>query len=117
MPLPNVGAEKAAAAAEAVGGTVLLPQSTLTDRGTDCNDYAAQHGKAAVRASAQAQFGKYGIELPAMRPEAAPAAAVTQAARDAARGGTRRQPKQAPSRSAAQEAARRAQSRPTGPVL
>ncbi len=116
VPLPNVGEVKAAAAAQEVGGVVLQPAFAPTDAGTDWNDYAAQHGKAAVRLLAQAELSKQGIELPtemAKQTQAAPA--VTQAMRDAARqraGQAAQTPDQA-----AREAARRAQQRPAGPRL
>ncbi|MBV9748834.1 MAG: toprim domain-containing protein, partial [Acetobacteraceae bacterium] len=48
-PLPNVGKEKAETAAREVGGTVLLPHFALDEAGTDWNDWAAKHGKRAVR--------------------------------------------------------------------
>ena len=116
LPLPNVGEVKAAAAAQEVGGVVLQPTFAATDTGTDWNDYAAQHGKAAVRQLVQAELSKQGIELPAelaKAPQAAPA--VTQAMRDAARqraGQAAQTPDQG-----AREAARRAQQRPAGPRL
>ena len=116
VPLPNVGEVKAAAAAQEVGGVVLQPTFAPTDVGTDWNDYAAQHGKAAVRLQVQAELGKHGIELPAalIKPTTA-TAAVTQAMRDAARqraGQAAQTPDQG-----AREAARRAQQRPAGPRL
>jgi len=86
VPLPNVGAIKAAAAAQEVGGVVLQPSFAATDAGTDWNDHAAQHGKAAVRQLVQAELSKHGIELPAeLAKRATTAPAVTQAMRDAAR--------------------------------
>ncbi len=81
VPLPNVGQVKALAAAEAVGGIVLTPSFTPADKGTDWNDYAAQHGKEAVRTIAQTELKTRGIELP----KQAPAPMTTQAQRDAAR--------------------------------
>jgi len=116
VPLPNVGAVKAAAAAQDVGGVVLQPTFAPTDAGTDWNDYAAQHGKGAVRLLVQAELSKQGIELPAELVKQAQAAPViTQAQRDAARqqaGQAAQTPDQG-----AQEAARRAQQRPAGPRL
>ena len=116
VPLPNVGEVKAAVAAQEVGGVVLQPAFAPTDAGTDWNDYAAQHGKAAVRLQVQAELAKHGIELPAalIKPTTA-TAAVTQAMRDAARqraGQAAQTPDQG-----AREAARRAQRRPAGPKL
>jgi len=114
VPLSNVGEIKAAAAAQEVGGLVLQPVFAPTDAGTDWNDYAAQHGKAAVRQLVQAELSKHGIELPGeMAKQARPA--VTQAARDASRQRTL-QAAQTPDQTA-QEAARRAQQRPAGPRL
>src|SRR6202012_355654 len=43
-PLPNVGKEKATAAAETVNGLVLMPSFEPTETGTDWNDFTAQHG-------------------------------------------------------------------------
>jgi len=117
VPLPNVGAVKAAEAAQEVGGTVLQPAFAATDTGTDWNDYAAQHGKAAMRQLIQAELRKEGIELPAeVVKRATTAPIITQAARDAARQATSRKAP-ATGQTAAQEAARRAQQRPTGPRL
>ena len=48
VPLPNIGLEKGTAAAGAVQGIVLSPTFAQADKGTDWNDYAAQHGKAAM---------------------------------------------------------------------
>ena len=79
-PLPNVGLEKATAAAQAVAGIVLTPAFAPTDKGTDWNDYAAQHGKANLRAQIEKELRPAGIALPTQ-----PAAKVTtQADRDAA---------------------------------
>ena len=111
VPLPNVGEAKATAAAAAVGGVVLMPGFTAADPGTDWNDYAAQHGKDAVRKLAQDALQGHGVTLPG----------VNQAQRD-----TARQRAQAPAQSSvqdstrtAQEAARRAQDRAqaAGPSL
>lgn len=85
-PLPNAGREKAEAVAQAIGGTVLLPAFTPDEPGTDWNDWAAKHGKRAVRDLV----------------EAVPA--VGQAMRDAAR----RQTRSAAPADVAAEAARRA---------
>jgi phage/plasmid primase-like uncharacterized protein len=122
VPLPNVGMEKAAAVAEAVGGVVLPPRFTAADKGTDWNDYAAQHGKEATRAIAQAELRLYGIELPPPR-AAAPMerAIVTQADRDAARQRLRVYPqtvsREPATRAAARDAARQAsRSRPPRPM-
>ena len=103
-PLPNVGKEKATAAAEAVNGLVLLPSFAPTETGTDWNDFMAQHGRVAMRQLAEAELTKHGIALPAelvKRDDAATRATVTQADRDAAR---QRAP-QATARQSAQAAA------------
>ena len=116
VPLPNVGEVKAAAAAQDVGGVVLQPAFAPTDAGTDWNDYAAQHGNAAVRQLVQAELGKQGFELPAeVAKQAQATSTITQAMRDAARqaaGRATHTPDQA-----AREATRRAQQRPAGPRL
>ncbi|MDN3568554.1 toprim domain-containing protein [Paeniroseomonas aquatica] len=44
VPLPNVGKEKAEAAAAAVGGTAALPSFPPGDRGSDWNDLARRQG-------------------------------------------------------------------------
>lgn len=121
VPLPNVGVEKARAAAEVVGGVVLLPNFTPSDKGTDWNDYAAQHGKETVRALAQAELRAHGVELPA-RPAANSAAGriTTQAERDAARQRTSSNyPMTAgdAAHAAAEVARRTQQQRPRGPRL
>ncbi len=126
VPLRNVGLEKAQAAAEAVGGVLLPPKFTTSDTGTDWNDYAAQHGRAAMRALAQAELKPHGIELPSAIPTApAPQTAttqsyVTQADRDAARQRLQARPRtarnadaQATLREAARQASRPRPSRPT----
>jgi len=114
--LPNVGEVKAIAAAQEVGGVVLQPAFAPMDAGTDWNDYAAQHGKVAVRQLVQAELSKQGIELPAaMAKQATTTPAVTQAMRDASRqraGQAAQTPDQG-----AREGARRAQQRPAGPRL
>ena len=80
-PSPNVGLTKATEAAAAVKGIVLAPSFAPTDKGTDWNDYAAQHGKPAIRAQAQAALGSHAIELPEL---SAARRVTTQADRDAA---------------------------------
>lgn len=117
VPLPNVGMEKATAAAEAVGGVVLPPRFTAADTGTDWNDYAAQHGREAMRAIAQAELRPHGIELPPLRAAPREHATATQGDRDAARlrlpAGPRTVPRQAATQAAARDAARQsARSRP-----
>jgi phage/plasmid primase-like uncharacterized protein len=129
VPLPNVGMEKATAAAEAVGGVVLSPNFTSSDTGTDWNDYFAQHGKGAMRAVAQAELRPQGIELPPTPRVAPPKQAtatqpvVTQADRDAARQRLQARPRgasasrnadtQAAAREAARQVSRPRVSRPT----
>ena len=58
VPLPNVGQVKATAAAEAVRGLVLTPGFAHGDKGTDWNDYAAQHGCRWRRESAFRRRGR-----------------------------------------------------------
>ncbi len=54
--------------------------------GSDWNDYAVQHGEAAVRQLVRAELGKQGIELPAkLAKQATVTLAVTRAMRDASR--------------------------------
>jgi phage/plasmid primase-like uncharacterized protein len=123
VPLPNVGMEKAMAAAEAVGGVMLSPNFTASDPGTDWNDYAVQHGRPAMRAVTQAELRPHGIELPPLSRLAPPHPApttqpvVTQADRDAARqrlrGGPQTASRQAATQAAAREAARPRPTRPT----
>lgn len=55
--LPNMGIEKAQEAARVVNGSVLIPEFSRGNPGTDWNDYAAQHGLEAV-ASAFAPIGR-----------------------------------------------------------
>lgn len=47
--LSNVGVEKATLAAAEVGAAVLIPEFADGHKGTDWNDYAAEHGLQAVR--------------------------------------------------------------------
>ena len=100
---PNVGREKGQATATAVDGVLLLPSFKPGEAGSDWNDYAAIHGKAAVRAFAQEVLQAHGIPLPS----------VSQAQRDAARQQSRSGPHGAGQERArtAQEAARRSQER------
>jgi phage/plasmid primase-like uncharacterized protein len=105
-PLPNVGTVKAREAAKAVGGIVLSPPFASGDPGTDWNDYAAQHGKEAMRALAQVELRSRGIELPSLAGSASSREdAVTQSDRDAARQRLRAGPR-ALMKSAAHVAAR-----------
>jgi phage/plasmid primase-like uncharacterized protein len=131
-PLPNVGRDKAMAAAAEVKGSVVLPRFDPADPGTDWNDLAARDGRAAVRAAIAVHLKEHGI---AMQPEsrdpnqlspkqqdyAKERAALreawfkplSQAQRDAARQRPSapqavRQPEQPEAPQAAQEAARRA---------
>jgi phage/plasmid primase-like uncharacterized protein len=120
-PLPNVGKEKATAAAETVNGLVLMPSFEPTETGTDWNDFTAQHGRVAMRRIAEAELAKRGITLPAAKVQqdgADTSATVTQADRDAARQRAPGATAAAASRRAAQEAARMTQSqRPERPSL
>jgi phage/plasmid primase-like uncharacterized protein len=125
-PLPNVGLEKAAAAAEAVGGVVLSPAFAPADKGTDWNDYAAQHGREVLRGAVGSGLRAHGIDLPSAsralpaHPAAAAhtvrtdrtratGAAPTQADRDAARQRLQGGPGVGATEAAAREAARQAQ--------
>ena len=103
VPQPNVGAEKARAAAEATGGVVLLPPFAPTDAGTNWNDFLAQHGKMAAQAVIRETLEVHGITLPS----------ISQDQRDAARQQARSRPHGAEQdrTRAAQEAARRSQER------
>ncbi len=111
-PLPNVGMEKATMAVEAVGGVLLLPAFTPADGGTDWNDYAAQHGREALRATVGAELGRHGIILPAEVPKPGVRPMATQAERDAARARASSPARSTAANAAAQEAARRT-NRPT----
>ena len=53
---PNVGREKAEAAANAIGGYVLLPSFTPSSRGTDWNDLAKSEGRDIAQFALQAGF-------------------------------------------------------------
>jgi phage/plasmid primase-like uncharacterized protein len=53
LPLPNVGKEKAEAAAAAVGGIATLPSFAPGDQGSDWNDLARRQGHAPVVAAIQ----------------------------------------------------------------
>lgn len=104
VPLPNAGKEKAEAAAEAVGGIVLLPSFREADAGTDWNDWAGVHGPEALRVVLETRLAKEGIAMmdkEAMRP--------TQAQRDAARAADRSKAAAASKQQAAQAAQRAAQ--------
>nr|WP_254452808.1 MobF family relaxase [Roseicella sp. DB1501] len=58
-PLPNVGRERAEAAAAAVGGVAALPSFAPGERGTDWNDLARRQGLEAVVAAIDAVLPKY----------------------------------------------------------
>lgn len=91
VPLPNSGREKAEAAAALVQGTVLLPAFAESDRGSDWNDYAVQHGLPATRAKIEAFLTQNEVtmpdvtQIPEMQPASPARSATTQAQRDAAR--------------------------------
>jgi conjugative relaxase-like TrwC/TraI family protein len=59
-PRPNVGREKAEAAAVLVGARVLLapemPEQMAAGKGTDWNDFEVRYGRAAVKAALQSQM-------------------------------------------------------------
>jgi phage/plasmid primase-like uncharacterized protein len=73
-PLPNVGLERARAAAAAVAGRVAAPDFAPADRGTDWNDFAARHGLAAARDALRAALRRLETDGPgeAPRPSEAP---------------------------------------------
>lgn len=58
VPLPNVGREKAEAAAAAVGGVAALPSFPPGDRGSDWNDWARRQGQAPVAAAVREALGR-----------------------------------------------------------
>ena len=58
VPLPNVGMEKAEAAATAVGGVAALPSFSAGDRGSDWNDLARRHGQEPVAAAVRKALGR-----------------------------------------------------------
>jgi phage/plasmid primase-like uncharacterized protein len=60
---PNVGKEKAEAAALAVNGLALIPPFADGAAGTDWNDYAAIHGLDAVRHAVAEPLARLGITL------------------------------------------------------
>jgi phage/plasmid primase-like uncharacterized protein len=51
VPLPNIGKEKAEAAAATVGGIAALPSFAIGDRGSDWNDLARRQGHRPVAAA------------------------------------------------------------------
>jgi phage/plasmid primase-like uncharacterized protein len=61
-PRPNVGREKAEAAAVGVGAKVLLapeaPAQAVIGKGTDWNDYEGHYGQASVKAALQIQMNE-----------------------------------------------------------
>ena len=119
-PLPNVGMEKATVAAEAVQGLLLLPTFAPTDRGTDWNDYTAQHGRKAMRELLEIELGRHDIALPQAAQMSGARPVASQAARDAARTRTAPQTRQAAADAAtraAQEASRRQADRTQRPAL
>lgn len=134
VPLPNVGLEKAHAAAAAVGGVGLSPPFAPGDTGTDWNDHAAQNGREATRAVVQAVLRVHGIALPhpsqasqtPIREATAPRPSVarvpaTQVERDAARqrlpSGARAEPGTAAQTAARAAAPQSQRERPPGARL
>lgn len=88
--LPNVGLEKAQAAALAVGGIVVTPAAAYgpaEDKGTDWNDHATVLGREATRAALAGLLIKQGVTMPTPEEVSATLArpAVSQQQRDAAR--------------------------------
>ena len=69
-----------------VGGAVLLPRLVEADKGTDWNDYVAQHGRQTLRDVVASELVKVGITLPVATPRPAkPNSTDRQAARRTAR--------------------------------
>ena len=92
-PLPNVGLEKAMAAAEAVNGVAIVPDFGSTERQqaptgakapTDWDDFARIYGRKSLRRHADNELGRRGLETPATTKEKVEIA-VSQAQREAAR--------------------------------
>jgi phage/plasmid primase-like uncharacterized protein len=77
-PMPNVGLEKARAAAERVGGIVVAPSFEASDKGTDWNDFAAKFSKETRAAEGRAAIEQQlaGIKLPPAPSISAPGPAV-----------------------------------------
>jgi conjugative relaxase-like TrwC/TraI family protein len=90
-PLPNVGLERARAAAAAVGGRVAAPDFAPADRGTDWNDFAARHGLAAAREALRAALRRSETDGPGEAPGLSEAPSVPARVREraAARQGPR----------------------------
>ena len=93
-PLPNLGKEKAEAAAREVGGVVLLPRFDAIEKAelvdgksppTDWNDYAKLFGKDVLKATIEVSLREEGIAMPTKRQEASERGPLTQAERDAGR--------------------------------
>jgi conjugative relaxase-like TrwC/TraI family protein len=67
-PRPNVGKEKAAAAAAIVGARVLMPPAVrdqvAAGKGTDWNDYEARYGRAAVAGAIDKQMTRTATPRP-----------------------------------------------------
>ncbi|MDB5243762.1 MAG: hypothetical protein JWP57_4388, partial [Spirosoma sp.] len=102
-PLPNVGKEKAEAAAKEVGGIVLLPTFREADEGSDWNDWKALHGAEALAAVLETRLAKEGLKMDLSKEAGRTTQAQRDAARTAQRGKAAEQGKQQ-----AQEAAQRA---------
>lgn len=93
-PLPNVGKEKAQAAAAAVGGTVLPPGFGDIERQTvapgespptDWNDFAALHGRERLKDAIRQELKGKGITMPTDEQSTRDRPRPTQAQRDALR--------------------------------
>lgn len=86
-PLPNVGKEKAEAAALAVHGTAMIPQFQSNTTGSDWNDHAALHGREATRTTLAAHLADLGIRPRPISPEAYTVSVrpIAESARQAAR--------------------------------
>jgi len=69
-PLPNVGKEKAEAAALAVRGSAMIPHFEPHAAGSDWNDHAALHGRETTRGLLAAYLADRGIQPGPLPPEA-----------------------------------------------
>jgi phage/plasmid primase-like uncharacterized protein len=77
VPLPNVGKEKAEAAATAVGGVAVLPSFPVGDRGSDWNDLARRQGYQPIAAAVQGALDHM-VKAAKDRAELAAVAAVSR---------------------------------------
>jgi len=76
VPLPNVGKEKAEAAAMAVGGVVILPSFPAGDRGSDWNDLAQRQGHEPVATAVRGALDR--LQQTTLQREKLTAAAISE---------------------------------------